>query len=145
MQFERPVFRQRQVPIVSLIDILFIVLIFFIVSSEFKKKRAVMKIELPTVSEVPSQTIIDERSILAIDAKGAIRLDNLAVPNLKLLDPYLAAFVRENPTRKLELEADKELTVEKLMGIWDALTRAGFEVSDVPARIRLPAEFSNDK
>lgn len=140
MRFERPIRRQGQVPIVSLIDILFIVLIFFIVSSEFKKKRAVMKIELPTVREVPSQTIIDERSVLAVDGDGIIRLDNLTVPNLNLLDSYLAAFVRENPERKLELEADKELTVEKLMGIWDALTRAGFEVKDVPARIRLPAE-----
>ena len=55
-------------------------------------------------------------------------------------DRYLQAFVRNNPGRKLELEADKELTVEQLVTIWDALTRAGFEVKDVPARIRVPGE-----
>jgi len=125
---------------VSLIDILFIVLIFFIVTSEFRKKRQVLRIELPTVREVPSETVIDERSVLAVDADGVIRLDNLTIPNLRLLDAYLSAFVRENPNRKLELEADKSLTVEKLMQIWDALTRAGFEVREVPARIELPAE-----
>lgn len=140
MQFDRPMQRTRQVPIVSLIDILFIVLIFFIVSSEFKKKREVLKIELPTVRDVPSQTVVDERSVLAIDRDGIIRLDNLTVPNLSLLDAYLEAFVKENPNRKLELEPDKEVSLEKLMGIWDALTRAGIEVKDVPARIQLPAE-----
>lgn len=140
MEFARPPARPRPVPIVALIDILFIVLIFFIVTSEFKKKREVLKIELPTVREVPSDSVIDERSVLAVDAEGNIRLDSLTVPNLTLLDAYLGAFAKENPDRKLELEADQTLTVEQLMTIWDALTRAGFEVKDVPARIRLPAE-----
>lgn len=140
MRFERPAPRPRQLPIVSLIDILFIVLIFFIVSSEFKKKRDVLKIELPTVREVESLTIADARSVLAIDADGAIRLDDLTVPNLGLLEAYLNAYVKENPGRKLELEADKDVSLEKLVAIWDALTAAGIEVTDVPARIALPAE-----
>ncbi|MCH7228190.1 ExbD/TolR family protein [Haloferula sp. A504] len=140
MRFERPAPRPRQVPIVSLIDILFIVLIFFIVSSEFKKKRDVLKIELPTVREVESMTIADARSVLAIDADGALRLDDLTVPSLGLLEAYLTAYVKENPARKLELEADKDVSLEKLVLIWDALTAAGIEVTDVPARIALPAE-----
>ena len=140
MEFNRPAPKTRQVPIVSLIDILFIVLVFFIVTSEEKKEREVLKIELPTVRDVPSQTIIDERSVLAIDREGTIRLDSLTVPDLKLLEAYLVAFVKENPNRKLELEPDKEVSLEKLMGVWDALTRAGIEVKDVPARIQLPAE-----
>lgn len=140
MRFERPAPRPRQVPIVSLIDILFIVLIFFIVSSEFKKKREVLKIELPTVREVESQTIADARSVLAIDAEGAVRLDDLTVPNLALLENYLNAYVKENPGRKLELEADKAVSLEKLVAIWDALTAAGIEITDVPARIALPAK-----
>ena len=140
MRFERPVQRPRQLPIVSMIDILFIVLIFFIVSSEFKKKREVLKIELPTVREVPSDTISDARSILAIDQDGAIRIDDLTVPNIKLLKAYLTAYVKENPGRKLELEADKEVSLEQLVEIWDALTEAGIEIKDVPARIQLPAE-----
>ena len=140
MQFELPVRRPRQLPIVSMIDILFIVLIFFIVSSEFKKKREVLKIELPTVREVPSDTISDPRSILAIDQEGAIRLDDLTVPDVKLLKAYLTAYVKENPGRKLELEADKDVSLEQLVEVWDALTEAGIEIKDVPARIQLPAE-----
>ena len=30
--------------------------------------------------------------------------------------------------------------LEKLLGVWDALTRAGIPIKDVPARIRLQQE-----
>ncbi|MCU0798017.1 MAG: biopolymer transporter ExbD [Akkermansiaceae bacterium] len=140
MRFERPARKPTQLPIVSLIDILFIVLIFFIVSSEFRKKRDVLKIELPTVREVPSEVVADDRSVLAVDRDGAVRLDDLTVPNLRLLEAYLRAYVKENPGRKLELEADKDVSLEQLVAVWDALTKVGIEVRDVPARIRLPGE-----
>jgi biopolymer transport protein ExbD len=140
MRFDRPARKPSQLPIVSLIDILFIVLIFFIVSSEFRKKRDVLKIELPTVREVPSDVVADDRSVLAIDRDGAVRLDDLTVPNLRLLEAYLRAYVKENPGRKLELEADKDVSLEQLVEVWDALTKVGIEVKDVPARIRLPGE-----
>jgi biopolymer transport protein ExbD len=81
--------------------------------------------------------VADERSVIAVDALGNITLDSLAVPE-GLLDSYLAAFQRRNPGRKLELKADKSLTIERLFGVWEALTAAGIEVNDVPARIQVP-------
>lgn len=138
MRFERPVRSSRGVPIVPMIDILFIVLIFLIVSTTFKKPRTVLPIELPTVNEIASTEVIDERSVLAVDKDGRITLDSLVVPDAQLLDAYLKAFLKENPGRKLELEADKQIPLEKLLGVWDALTRAGIQIKDVPARIRLP-------
>lgn len=138
MRFERPAKGSRGVPIVPMIDILFIVLIFLIVSTTFKKPRTILPIELPTVREIAGTEVIDERSILAVDKDGRITLDAVAVPDTKLLEAYLRAFVKENPGRKLELEADKLLPLEKLLEVWDALTRAGIQIKDVPARIRLP-------
>jgi biopolymer transport protein ExbD len=140
MRFERPVKPSRGVPIVPMIDILFIVLIFLIVSTAPKKARPILPIELPTVREIATTEVIDERSILALDKDGKLTLDAIAVPDVQLLDAYLKAFVKENPGRKLELEADKQVPLEKLLGVWDALTRAGIPIKDVPARIRLPQE-----
>ncbi|MFU8893629.1 MAG: ExbD/TolR family protein [Luteolibacter sp.] len=128
---------RSQVPIVPMIDILFILLVFFIVSTTFKRPRDILRIELPTVREIPSEQVADERSVIAVDALGNITLDSLAVPE-GLLEPYLAAFQRQNPGRKLELEADKALTIERLFGVWEALTGAGIEVKEVPARIQVP-------
>ena len=138
MRFEQPVRKARGVPVVPMIDLLFVILIFMVVTTTFKKPRNILRIELPTVRDVPGGTETEARSVLAVDKEGKITLDSLVVPDAQLLDAYLKAYLKENPGRKLELEADKQIPLEKLLGVWDALTRAGIQIKDVPARIRLP-------
>jgi biopolymer transport protein ExbD len=137
MHFHRHPRKRAEVPIVPMIDILFILLVFFIVSTTFKKPRNVLRIEIPTVREIPSDQVSDARSVIAVDPLGNITLDSLAVPE-GLLQSYLAAYQKQNPGRKLELEADRKLPLERLLQVWDALTKAGIEIKDVPARIKLP-------
>lgn len=137
MHFHRIVRKRAEVPIVPMIDILFILLVFFIVSTTFKKPRDVLRIEIPTVREIPSDQVADARSVIAVDALGNISLDSLKVPE-GLLESYLAAYQKQNPGRKLELEADRKLPLERLLHVWDALTKAGIPIKDVPARIKLP-------
>ncbi len=138
MRFEHPVRKVRGVPVVPMIDLLFVILIFMVVTTTFKQPRSVLSIEIPTVHEIAGTEVVDARSVLAVDQFGKITLDSLVVPDAQLLDAYLRAFMKENPGRKLELEADKQLPLEKLLSVWDALTRAGIPIKDVPARIRLP-------
>lgn len=137
MKFHRPPKARNAVQIIPMIDILLVLLIFFIVSTHFKKPRDVMHIELPTVRELPSDKVSETRSILAVDPSGKVTLDSVVVPD-GLLESYLQAYMKQNPGRKLELEADKGLPLERLLGVWDALTKAGIQIKDVPARIRLP-------
>lgn len=139
MKFHRPPKGRNTVQIVPLIDILLVLLIFFIVSTHFKKPRNVLRIELPTVHEVKSDQVSEERSVIAVDANGKVTLDSLTVPE-GLLESYLAAYQKQNPGRKLELEADKMLPLERLLSVWDSLTKAGIAIKDVPARIRLPEQ-----
>ena len=74
-----------------------------------------------------------------MDALGNITLDSLTVPE-GLLESYLAAYQKQNPGRKLELEADRKLPLERLLQVWDALIKAGIEIKDVPARIKVPGQ-----
>ncbi|MCB1131906.1 MAG: biopolymer transporter ExbD [Verrucomicrobiae bacterium] len=138
MRLHRQIRKRVDVPIVPMIDILFILLVYIIVSTTFKKPRSILRIELPTVREMPSDTVMDARSVLAVDALGNITLDSVPVGE-GLLESYLAAYQKQNPGRKLELEADKRVPLERLLGIWDALTKSGIQIRDVPARIRMPA------
>ena len=137
MRFHRPKTTRSQMAVIPMIDILFVLLVFFIVSTAFKKPRDALRIELPTVREIPSDKVSDTRSVIAVDALGNISLDSLAVPE-GLLESYLIAYQKQNPGRKLELEADKKLPLERLLGVWDSLTKAGIEIKDVPARIKVP-------
>ena len=137
MQFHRIQRKRADVPILPMIDIIFVVLVFVIVTSQQKKKRHTVNIEFPTVKEVPSEQISDARSVIAIDAVGNITLDGLEVPE-GLLEAYLKAFQKENPGRKLELEADRRIPFERLLAVWDALTKSGISIKEVPARIKVP-------
>jgi biopolymer transport protein ExbD len=137
MRFHRLKSTRSQVAVIPMIDILFVLLVFFIVSTAFKKPRDVLRIELPTVREIPSDTVADVRSTIALDAVGNITLDSLKVPD-GLLESYLAAYQKQNPGRKLELEADKDIPLERLLKVWDSLTKAGIPIKDVPARIKVP-------
>ena len=136
MRFHRLKTTRSQIAVIPMIDILFVLLVFFIVSTAFKKPRDVLRIELPTIREIPSDTVADVRSTIALDAMGNITLDSLKVPD-GLLESYLAAYQQQNPGRKLELEADKNLPLERLLKVWESLSKAGIQIKDVPARIKV--------
>lgn len=139
MEFHRIHRKRSEVPIVPMIDILFILLVYLVVTTEARKPREVMEIEIPTVSDIPTNQVIEPRSVIAVDALGNVTLDAVPVPE-GLLNAYLTAYQKQNPGRKLELEADRKLPLERLLGIWDALIQSGIPIRDVPARIKLPAK-----
>lgn len=128
--------KNPEIPIIALIDILAILLIFFIVSTTFKE-RPVLEIDLPTVKDLPSTSISDQRKVLAVDEQGVVTLDLVEV-KMEELGDYLKAYRNVNPETKLELEADEEVNLNQLFQIWDALTQAGIEIKEVPARIKIP-------
>ena len=137
MRFHRIHRKRAEVSVVPMIDILFILLIYLIVTTEAKKPRNVMKVEIPTVREIASDRVTDTRSSIAIDALGNITLDSLPVPE-GLLGGYLTAFRKQNPGRRLELGADRKVPLERLLEVWDALTKAGIPIREVPARVKVP-------
>lgn len=138
MQFARPSKKNSGVPILPMIDILFILLIFFIVSTNFKRPRHQMQITLPTAKDLPTQTVVAEMSVLAIDAKGNLALEGAAVPQ-GLLDSYLEAWRKINPERNLEIEADEQAPFGKMVEVWGALTRLGIKVMPTRAKISTAA------
>ena len=139
MQFARPARTSSGVPIVPMIDILFILLIFFIVSTNFKRPRHVMQITLPTAKDVPTDTIVEEMSVLAVDGIGKIALEGASVPD-DLLDSYLEAWRKLNPNRQLEIEADEKAPFGKMIEIWGALKRLGIEA--MPTRAKMSTDSS---
>jgi biopolymer transport protein ExbD len=134
MQFARPVKKSSVVPIVPMIDILFILLIFFIVSTNFKRPRHQMQITLPTAKDLPTDSVMAEMSVLAIDGSGNLALEGAAIPE-GLLDSYLEAWRKINPQRTLEVEADEKAPFGKMVEVWGALTRVGIKVMPTRAKV----------
>lgn len=128
--------RRQDVPLIPMIDILAILLIFFIVTTTFKKKKSRLQIDLPATTTLVSSEDTVERTAISITPEGVIYFDEEEV-GLDGLEDRLRGFAaRGSGAGNLELKADAGSPLGKLVEVWDVLTRNGFPIDDVPARIR---------
>ena len=122
--------KKRRAPsiiIVSLVDVLTILLIFFVVSTTFKKDQPEVQINLPE-----SKTAAAVPALITVDQNDEIKLDGRAVSA-----DDLESAVRDLPaTRKssLALQADKKASYGTIIKVMDALKLAG--VKNLPAFTR---------
>ncbi|MEM6910193.1 MAG: biopolymer transporter ExbD [Verrucomicrobiota bacterium] len=128
------------IPIVSLIDILTILLIFFIVTMTWKEEIALVQLELPQSSggSGPVATA-GGRLLMALTAEGEILFqgETLAIAELPARLESLAG--REV---QVELKADKQVTLETLVLLEETLRAAGIDVKDLGTRVELPGAGS---
>ncbi|MEM9018829.1 MAG: biopolymer transporter ExbD [Verrucomicrobiota bacterium] len=129
--------RQRPtVPIITLIDILAILLIFFIVTTTFKKEESLVKVNLPTSSELEGETDPEPRIPLSVSESGQVSLGNVPIASAELTSA-LRQWKEENPEGELELRADEGAPLGLMIEVWDAATKAGIQIRDLPLRILL--------
>ncbi len=124
--------RKRRAPsiiIVSLVDILTILLIFFVVSTTFKKDQPEVQINLPdsqTATKAPAEL---DHAIVSVDANDEVRLDGRPLP----VEELQTAVQELIAVRKigLALQADKKASFGTIIKVMDALKLAG--VKNLPA------------
>jgi biopolymer transport protein ExbD len=127
--------RKRRAPsiiIVSLVDILTILLIFFVVSTTFKQDQPEVQINLPDSKTATSAPAEMEHAVVSVDQNDEIKLDGRAIGVEEL-----EGAVRDLPaTRKsgLALQADKKASFGTIIKVMDALKLAG--VKNLPAFTR---------
>ncbi len=127
--------RKRRAPsiiIVSLVDILTILLIFFVVSTTFKKDQPQVQINLPeskTATTAPAEL---EHALLTVSENDEIKLDGqtVAVEDLENAVRNLS----ETRRSSLALQADKKASFGIIVKVMDALKLAG--VKNLPAFTR---------
>lgn len=124
--------RKKRAPsiiIVSLVDILTILLIFFVVSTTFKKDQPEVQINLPESKTATAQPAELEHAIVSVDAEDDVKLDGRSIA----VDQLESAVRDLRPTRKstLALQADKKASFGTIIKVMDALKLAG--VKNLPA------------
>ncbi|MBV9009938.1 MAG: biopolymer transporter ExbD [Verrucomicrobia bacterium] len=124
--------RKRRAPsiiIVSLVDILTILLIFFVVSTTFKKDQPEVQINLPeskTATKAPAEL---DHAIVSVDDQDVVKLNGNTIA---LDDLQRAVSDLPGPQRSsLALQADKKSSFGIIIKVMDALKLAG--VRNLPA------------
>jgi biopolymer transport protein ExbD len=122
MRFKRDQEEEIQLSIAPLIDIVFLLLIFFMVTSHFDVASGV-RIELPKVAKRLYNTETD-RITLLVDQNGEIYLKGERL-DMKTLPPALKTLVDHKGLSRLIIQADKDVKHGTVVEIMDVAKRAG--------------------
>ena len=118
---------ESKIDITPMLDVVFIMLIFFIVTATFIKESGVdvMKPEAETATQRPNASIM-----LAISEKDEIWLDRKRI-DPRAIKVNINRLRAENPEGEVVIQADENATAEILFKVVDALKEAGIQVPPV--------------
>jgi biopolymer transport protein ExbD len=121
--------RQHEDPeinLISLIDVLLVLLIFFMVSTTFQQEGRV-KVQLPQASQIPLPRGTREPLVITITAEGGYRVNERALINANP-ETLRSALVREAGTERgpLTIRADARTTHQAVVTAMDVAGKLGF-------------------
>ena len=115
--------RMPQVMIVSLIDIFAILLIFVIVSTQFRKEQPAVTIRLPESKRATTAAPKREPIVLTISKESQLFWDNKPV-DIERLAALLKQLVLQDPATFSALNADRVAPFGMVMRVLDGLKEA---------------------
>ena len=126
MEIKRRKRARNSMSITPLVDVVFLLLLFFALTLHFSPEEAI-SVELPTSSSAKQQS--ETEIILTVTPEGVIRL-NGNVPT-QSLETELASLRKIDEKQAVQVRADQEVEVGKLVAIIDAIRNAGFQYFDL--------------
>ena len=125
MNLRRSRTEEPDVNLTPLIDVVFILLIFFMVSTTFQRESQI-KIELPEASAEPAESEKDTLE-LVIDADGRYFIGDQQVVNTELdtLKQAIAKFVGDRKELPVVIRADRRTPYEAVVRAMDATSQLG--------------------
>lgn len=111
----------KQIDIAPLIDVIFQLLIFFMLSSSFTFQSGI-NVKLPKA--VTSDIVKDENVTVTITAENVIYLNDTVI-TIKELGDALAQ--RDVQTRPILIKSDRRASVGRIVDVWDLCRNLGIE------------------
>ncbi|MDX2231160.1 MAG: biopolymer transporter ExbD [Leptolyngbyaceae cyanobacterium bins.349] len=106
-----------QINIVPMIDVIFAILTFFIMSSLFLTRSTGLPVDLPTAKTAQSQPT--QQATVTLDQTGQLWLNQQSIP-LETLQPRLRALVGTKPTLVV-VQADRRVAHGIVIEVMDQL------------------------
>jgi biopolymer transport protein ExbD len=112
-----------EVNLTPLIDVVFLLLIFFMVSTTFIYSNSI-DVNLPAAKG--DETSVSENIRVVLTQSGAINIDGTQFAENQV-EAQLAEMKRNKPESTVIIEADKNVTHGRVVFVMDASRKAGFE------------------
>ena len=108
-----------------LIDVVFLLLIFFLVTARFAEEDRELDVVLPSASEAQPLTVQPKEIFVNIDDSGRYFVDD-KVMSIEEVGELLERAVANNPTsQSVIIRADKRVQLDHAVAIMNACNRAG--------------------
>lgn len=126
MKFRRQQREEVGINLTPLIDVVFLLLIFFMVSTTFTRETQ-LSIDLPEAEGSPRETLAEEIEIL-IDESGRYRVNGRALADnrMRTLQAAIYKISTGDTTIPITISGDKDADWQSVMLAMDAAGRMGF-------------------
>ncbi len=125
---------QPSINLTPMIDVVFLLIIFFMVGTKFTELERKLGLEVPQVADVKALTPAPERRVVNVYHDGRIELDRQPVTLPELVE-RLAAAQREYADLGVLVRGDAEGTFQNVASVLGACREAG--VADMGISVRL--------
>jgi len=116
-----------EVQLTSMMDCIFLMLIFFLVSSQLKKIEKEIPMELPTATVAQSVKATPDLITVQINSKGELFVNSRPVGATGLRATLLAA-KQENPDRRIRLDGDIYAPFRSVVQVLETCQQEGLTV-----------------
>jgi biopolymer transport protein ExbD len=123
--------RRTEINITSLIDVTFMLVIFFMIGSTFEKPALAVSLPVATSGEAIRRQLL----AVSLDKDGLLYLEGERIGE-EALQQRLTVYRREEPDLRVALDCDGLLPFQRATEIMDILNKAG--VRNVAIRHELP-------
>lgn len=124
------------IELTPVIDIVFLLLIFFLVATTFQQSEREMQIALPEAESGGPISVSLRELVVNIQADGTVIVGGRAV-STDDLRTIVGDAVEANPEQKVTVRADKSVTYDRVVGVLDVCKAAGIQepyLDTVPLR-----------
>ena len=112
------------IQLAPMIDILLLLLSFFIISWQFTKSETELNVSVPTAQEGAEPERVRGEIIINVLATGVIRVEGLAVDRQQLFDK-LSAIAKQYPNQPVRIRGDGSVAYQRIVEIIDTCQKAG--------------------
>lgn len=119
-----------------MIDVVFLLIIFFMVGTQFTQPEREIALKLPGVGGLTTMVTAPDRLEIAVMADGRIMFDGQAL-SIEQLEGKLKTLRAQYPDLRVAVRADGDVKYHSVAAVYGAANRAG--VSDLSTAVRSTA------
>ncbi len=124
---------EATINLTPMIDVVFLLVIFFMVGSKFSEAESQIKVNVPSVGEMQSITRVPDERIVAIGIDGTITLDDTPL-SLSELTQTLRQQHENYPGLKIAVRGEAEGSQQQLVDVLQAVRISGVDQIGIATR-----------